>query len=64
MGDTLKINLTKEKEMKLFFTSAAISVFTAFCLTIAGQTRASDYVDYKQHNIKERAGIFQTHRQQ
>jgi len=50
--------------MKLFFTSAAISVFTAFCLTIAGQTRASDYVDYKQHNIKERAGIFQTHRQQ
>jgi hypothetical protein len=37
--------------MKLFFTSAAISVFTAFCLTIAGQTRASDCADYKQLNL-------------
>jgi len=29
--------------MKLFFSSALISVFTAFCLTISNQTRAQDY---------------------
>jgi hypothetical protein len=29
--------------MKLFISSAVISVFTAFCLTISSQTRAQDY---------------------
>jgi len=37
--------------MKLFLTSTVITVFTAFCLTISGQTSASVSYDNLQFDF-------------